>query len=214
MPQKQPPALRTRTCRNRNAGNFTLIELLVVIAIIAILAAMLLPALSSARAAANSTRCVNNLKQLWYYANMYADDSQGYVIFPPDKERWQLTLRNLYYEDMKSTQAFSCGNNEFRRLAYYPVTSYGYNGSPQRTVPIMAKVNLWIVMFCDAIDDSIASDSAAGYNYYKAKLTDCHSGNANYLFFDGHCAAVKKQFMNDNGRSYFDPLSAEPTTKF
>jgi prepilin-type N-terminal cleavage/methylation domain-containing protein/prepilin-type processing-associated H-X9-DG protein len=86
---------------NIQINGFTLIELLVVIAIIAILAAMLLPALSSAKEAGRRIACLSNMRQLGLASQMYVDDNRGAYPVRSETNSWPNQFYNYYGKNVK-----------------------------------------------------------------------------------------------------------------
>ena len=96
-----------RETSHSECGNFTLIELLIVIAIIAILAALLLPALHSARKKAQAIGCMSNLKQVGQAALMYEHDhGRGVESVTWNYMRWQSTLMLDYVDPVRAKSSW------------------------------------------------------------------------------------------------------------
>jgi len=205
---------------------FTLIELLVVIGIIAILAALLLPALNSARETTKRTACMSNIKQIGQMIAMYGDEWNG-ILIPGDDLHCDVQVHYWFWklaEDYlpgkfptKSGTIFACPSNPQMYSVYY--LNYGINNDIEYANPSGPKKIAAIPDGTVVLGDSYGRylRPASFGNYWIDSYVTCaiygvgtmspayvHGGGLNLLYKDMHVdwkhkgSLVKSEFTFAN----------------
>jgi len=183
---------------------FTLIELLVVIAIIAIIAAILLPALSRAKAKALQTACLNNLKQLQLCWLIYPDENGDIIPLNPKN-----STANAWITGDVSTQTGATNTHLIEQGQLFPYNkSVGIYRCPADNLPdtrnspvITFRVRSYSMScYMSGEDVGATHNSLSGYHVNK-KMADITSPRPALAFV----FVEEAQYSNDDGHFGFSP---------
>lgn len=204
-------------------GAFTLVEVLTVLAVVSVLAALLLPALSSANQRAHAVACLNNLRQWGLATQLYAADHEDFL--PPDGAPnptdsstnfgWYIQLPRVLglprYHDMpwRTNAAIEPGRSVWicpanprrsngRNLFHYCLNEH-VNGTGDANQPVrlgsIPEPGRTVWLF-----DSKNLPAVGFWNYVHTNL---HLGGAQFTFLDGHVRRLPL-------RTYWDTAANQP----